>query len=79
MHSGNPSLLDFMGRKSNFLVLALLGRLDGAVERDLLGVELYSGMGWLTQAFQIAGEKLKDHQQEFECVEVHVKIENEEE
>ena len=38
-------------------MLALLGRLDGAVERDLLGGELYSGTGWLTHAFQIAGDR----------------------
>ena len=50
------TLESFCVPRAFYLVLALLGCLDGAVKRDLLGVEYYSGRGWLTSAFQMVGD-----------------------
>ena len=51
------TLESFCLPRAFYLVLALLGCLDAAVKRDLLGVEYYSGRGWLTSAFQMVGDR----------------------
>ena len=62
------TLESFCVPRAFYLVLALLGCLDGAVKRDLLGVEYYSGRGWLTSAFQMVGDRFLPYDRDLDPV-----------